>query len=171
MPKLISSDTLFSSEYVEKLFLLWYNSGKPGYTVFYNVIPIDEFKDTKPGRSTLQTWIKERFVPRGLELDNQIREELGEKVVAEKVKMLSRHAEIGKELTDKALKYFKENKFATSQIALRALTEGIRIERESRGLPEAIEKMVNVTDEKLIKDVEKLLTKGQITTEPNNGKE
>jgi hypothetical protein len=44
----------------------------------------------------------------------------------------------------------------SSNALVRLLIEGIRIERESRGIPQALEKMVNKTDEELLDEIAQL---------------
>lgn len=157
----------YNSEYKEKIFLEWLNLGQPGGRVLQRHIPTDPLMANVPVIETLQRWIQEEWMERADIINAQVKDELEGRIVKEKVEMLSRHAEIGKEVTDKALEYLRDNEFTTSANALRALVEGIRIEKESRGIPDALEKMQSTSDEKLAKEVYELLEKGQITIEPN----
>jgi hypothetical protein len=157
----------YNSEYKEKIFLEWFNLGQPGGRVLQRHIPIDPLMGNVPVIETLQRWIQEEWTERADIINEQVKAELEGTIVKEKVEMLSRHAEIGKEITDKAIEYFRENEFTTSANALNALVQGVRIEKESRGIPDALQKMQTTSDEKLAEEVYKLLEKGQITIEPN----
>ena len=53
----------------------------------------------------------------------------------------------------------------TSAGAVRLLVEGIRIERESKGVPEALEKMSKMSDADLLEEVKKLATSSSVTLE------
>lgn len=158
----------YSSEYKEKVFLDWFNKGQQGYITYHRILPVDEVTNSTPSLQTIQLWISEDFRPRAEELNKAVTLELEGRLVKEKVEMLHRHAIIGHKITDKALDYLDKNEFTTAGQALRALVEGIRIERESRGLPEALEKMAKADDETLLSDVKKLLEKGSVTIEPND---
>jgi hypothetical protein len=159
--------TIFTPEYKDKLFLDWFSKGKPGYVIYHRLAPVDELTQKKPTTYTINEWMIEEWKPRAELLDEQIKAELEDIVVKEKVEMLRRHAKIGTELTDKALKYLREHKFTSSNTALRAIVQGVRIERESRGIPEALEKMSSQTDEDLLEDVKSILDKSTVKLEPN----
>lgn len=150
----------FTETYKEEMYQLWWDRGRPSFNPFHKVMPADELGFT-PERSTVQTWVTE-WNKRAEILDEQIKAELEARMVHEKVNMLARHADIGKRITDKALEYLDENDFPSAATALRALTEGIRIERESRGLPDAIRKMTLAEDDDVLKQVEELMSKVDI---------
>ena len=160
--------TRYSPEYKEKVFLDWFNKGQQSYTVYHRLVPIDEVTQSTPSLMTIQNWIADEFRPRAEELNKTITTELEGRLVKEKVEMLHRHAIIGQKLTDKAIEYLNTNEFTSANQALRALVEGIRIERDSRGLPEALEKLSGASDEKIVSDVKKLLEKGSVSIEPND---
>lgn len=153
-------DRYFTPEYKEECFQEWWNRGRPGYILLYNLVPEDE-AGKKPSQATLADWIRDWKI-RASSLDEQIQNELEARMVKEKVEMLARHADIGQHITDKALQYLNENEFPSAATALRALTEGIRIERESRGLPDALRKMLNAEDDDLMKEVQELMAKVDI---------
>jgi hypothetical protein len=85
--------------------------------------------------------------------------QINQRMVAEKVEMLNRHANVGTEIQDIALKYINEHRDDLNvSNAVRLLVEGVRIERESRGISTTIEKITNQSDEELQKQIEQLVT-------------
>ena len=102
------------------------------------------------------------------EKTNELIDEINQRVIAEKVEMLSRHTKLGQEMQDMALDYLKENvDELSSPAAIRLLVEGIRIERESRGVPEALEKISKMSDEQLLSEVKKIVSQSPVIIEPN----
>ena len=149
----------FTDHYKAELFTIWYNAGKPNNITLYNMIPPEKLSEETPSQHTLLEWIKTDFVAKADELDRQVMEQLGAKLVAEKVEMLRRHSTTGKMMHDEAVKWIENNKDnLTASTAIRLLVEGIRIERESVGLPEALKKMMSMNDEELLEEVQDLLS-------------
>ena len=154
----------FSDDYKYQMFLLWYNNGRPSGTKLHAMIP-EGWGDAKPTPGTLTSWVNgEYFKEQAETLDTQVSREIEARMVKEKVDMLSRHADLGQEITDLAIDKIREKKDELSSNALvRLLIEGVRIERESRGIPQAIEKMVlNKSDEELLEEVNKLVKDSQV---------
>ena len=147
----------FSEDYKYQVFLLWYNNGKPSSQSVWNMIP-ESWGDNKPQAATIHGWLKsERFQDQARMLDESISKEIEGRMVKEKVEMLSRHADLGVEMQDQAIAYLRSHKDElSSNAAVRLLVEGIRVERESRGIPQAIEKMINKTDEQLLEEIKEL---------------
>ena len=111
-----------------------------------------------PTEETLRLWIKgERFQSLSEDLDKQVSIELESRLVKEKVEMLSRHAKLGVYMQDMATVYLEGHKDSLSaNAAVRLLIEGIRVERESKGIPQALEKMMSKTDAELLEEVKEL---------------
>jgi len=160
----------FSSEYKEQIFYLWYNNGKPPEHKLVLLIPENWDKFHRiPTVNGLKFWIDVEFVPRARILDSLIKEKMDTIIVAEKIEMLKRHANIGKNMQEGALKWLEENgnDLMNSSAAVRLLVEGIRIERESVGIPTSLEKIMHLSDEDLQKEVEKILTQGKLLQAEN----
>lgn len=153
----------FTREYKESVFMLWYRSGKINSNMLYGLLPLSP-DGRKPSKSTLKIWIND-FKPRAEELDEVVKDELDGRLVQEKIEMLNRHAEIALEIQRKALDYLRneEKSDLNSASAVRLLVEGIRIEKESRGIPKLLSKMASMTDDDLMKEAEKLLSRSPIT--------
>ena len=114
-----------------------------------------------PTANSLHLWIQgEKFQSQAEDLDKQVSIELESRLVKEKVEMLSRHSELGVYMQTMAKDYLEANESSLSaNAAVRLLIEGIRVERESKGIPQALEKMLSKTDEELLEEV-KSLTEG-----------
>lgn len=156
----------YPPDYVTNVFLVWYQKGKIGARDLQNAIPPDTFGD-KPTVTALWGWIKGDFADRAKELDDQVNRQIAERAVAIKIEMLERHARIGSEMQDMALKYLDDNKDNLGVgSSVRLLIEGVRIERESRGLPEALQELSHQSDEDLMKEIEKLMSSAQVSFLP-----
>ena len=156
----MSKSQYFSDDYKYQTFLLWYNSGRPGGKKLRQMIP-SNWGETIPTSATLHIWVNgEKFQSQAEELDKQVSIELESRLVKEKVEMLSRHSKLGVYMQNMATDYLEKNESSLSaNAAVRLLIEGIRVERESKGIPQALEKMMNKTDEELLEEI-KSLTEG-----------
>lgn len=156
----------YSQDYKDQLFFMWWKGGKPSISRFMNMIPLDD-EGNKPSVQTITNWIREDFKPRSAELDEEMYDEVKAVAVQEKVEMLQRHAEIGTTIQDYALAYLQSHVEDLSvNTATRLLIEGVRIERESRGIPTAIEKLTEKSDEELLKELEKVISSATIEIKP-----
>lgn len=152
----------FSKEYKERLFILWYQKGRPWTTVLYSAIPPDE-DGQKPSLASLKKWISDEWTERGDALDEEVRNAISKRMVAEKVKMLERHVKLAREMQEKGSAYIEKHlDEITSSSAVRMLVEGVRIERESRGVGTAIKAMIEKTDEELLKDIQEIIDKPDV---------
>ena len=159
----------FTDGYKDTVFSIWYQAGKPNHMILYNMIPEEPITGNRPAQSTLKHWVDNDFRPRGHELDAEVKEQIESKMIAEKVRMLERHANLGVEMQNMAIQYLEDHKQEiTIPTATRLLVEGIRIERESRGIPEAIEAMAKNTDEELLRELEKIISKAPVDFEAND---
>lgn len=154
--------TSFSEEYKNELFMIWYRAGKPNVYTLLNIIP-ENADGRKPARLTLRDWITV-FYQKAEILDQAVRDEMNNRMILEKIEMLNRHAEVAVEMQKKSLDYLRSDKSdLNSAAAVRMLVDGIRIEKESRGIPKILSKMAGMTDDDLLKEAEKLLLRSPIT--------
>jgi hypothetical protein len=150
----------YTNEYKNTVFMSWYSLGKPGGLKLHENIEIDVLTNGKPSIPLLRNWIENDFKERAIFMDSQVAKELEEHMVKDKVEMLDRHAKVGVALQDKAMKYINEHEDEMKiPFALKALVEGVRIERESRGVASALEKMLDKSDDDLLKEVIALVNK------------
>ncbi len=155
---------VYPEDYRNDVFLIWYNSGKPSPSKLRELLSNDPYV---PDISTLSRWISQHFRERAKMLDEEINEVIIDKTVSEKIEMLERHTKTAVEMQNIALEYLREHKDELNPYnAIRLLVEGVRIERESRGIPEALKKMTELSDEKLLEEIKKLLSDGQSYIEP-----
>ena len=155
----------FTDQYKMDVFNTWYAHGRPGTDSLYNFISDDPACDKKPTRNTLQMWIYDDFMDWAGDIDTQVKAQLDAHLVKEKVEMLSRHATVGQEMQDMSLNFLRANKDELNpQSAVRMLVEGVRIERSSRGIPEALDKMMNMSDQDLVDEIKKLITSPELTS-------
>lgn len=150
----------FPQVYIEKVFRIWYNHGKPSAKQLVKFIPadLDEWGRT-PNWSTVESWLEDFFVPRANELDEEVKRQLDSLIIKEKVEMLKRHAEVGVQMQNMSIEYLNEHRDEISApAAVRLLVEGIRIERESRGIPAALDKIRDMNDEELMDEIKQLVT-------------
>jgi hypothetical protein len=152
----------FSQNYKESLFILYYEKGRPPIRAFWNYIPDDE-NGEKPSIMALRTWANDTWIQRADINDEKVREQINAKMIGEKTEMLSRHASVGETMQGMALKYLDDHKEDLSVSAsVRMLVEGVRIERDSRGIGTAFRSMLKSSDEELLSDIEQLYSKSGV---------
>ena len=141
--------------------MIWYRMGKPIASVLLENIP-NNYNGQKPVQTVLSAWMTD-WGERALSLDEQVNFQLDKRLVEEKVEMLRRHTRVAENMQDLAVQQFERHEEDTDYIpastALRMLTEGIRIERESRGIPGMLEKLANKDDDGILDDIKKLVKK------------
>jgi len=155
----------FSDEYKYEQFLLWYNQGKPSIKSFWGMVTPNNDGDT-PSKEAFRAWIRS-WKGQAEILDEQVKVELEGRMIKEKVKMLSRHANLGVRMQDLALEFIENNKDdLTSSTAVRMLVAGVEIERDSRGLPEALEQILTQSDEKLLDRIKEITKNAPVEITP-----
>jgi hypothetical protein len=147
----------FGASYKGDLFLFWWKNQKPSAQRLHRMIP-QEWGDRKPSVLTLHAWIKDDFDHRANVLDKRLADEIEGRLIKEKVEMLYRHAQIGREAQDKALAKIRSVSVEDLPVssAIRLFVEGVRIERESVGLPQALEKMINKSDDEILNRIKEI---------------
>lgn len=166
----VSQTHKFKDEYKDACFYAWYNAGKPTVKDLLEIIP---FPDTnygaKPTQTTLHTWIYDYFVPRATELDAGVHETMNRALIVSKVEMLERQAKIGRQMQDMALEYLETHKDdLTANASVRLLVEGLRVEFERSGIPDALLKMADMSDQELQEELAKLIEDSPLEMEDDN---
>ena len=152
----------FTPHYKEELFILWYNKGKPPVKTFWGYMPLDN-DSRKPSITTLHGWVNDTWKGRANILDEQVMEKINAKAVGNKIEMLTRHSEIGERMQSIAMDYIEHSPDElTSSTAVRMLVEGVRIERESKGVGTAFKSMLEMSDEDLLLSLEELVGKASV---------
>lgn len=159
----------FSSHYKDDAFLLWYSSGKPSIprlrALITDELGVDPTNNRIPNVTTVTRWMDEEFRSRADVLDQEVDNKLQEQVVQQKVEMLQRHALIARTMQETALAYLEEHGLGSSRNALVALTEGLKIERESVGIIPFFEKISDLSDDALMSELKRLVSKSPVTFE------
>jgi hypothetical protein len=154
----------FSESYKHARFLEWYQQGKPTSQEFWLRITPDE-DGRRPSKGYITRWISD-WQEKAAKLDAEVEEVIIESVVAEKVEMLRRHAKDAKEIQTISLIYLREHKDElTAHSAVRLLQLGIEIERQSVGIPQALEKMSKLDDKSLLSEITSILQDSEVTIE------
>lgn len=155
----------FKPDVREKAFYLWYNNNRPGFLKFKELLKQNLTEEDIPVDWSIKDWITD-FNTRAYELDRQVHEQVEAVVIAEKVEMMRRHAKTGKYMQNVSLQYISDHLDQLNpNTALRLLVEGVRIEKESRGIPEALLKMSKLTDDEILEEIKQLMTSSSVTLE------
>ena len=155
--------TKFTPGYIDIVYGIWYDAGKPHATKLRDMISIDEFANEKPRTAVLRDWMKhEKWIERTEMLDAEYREMYKKERVQVKVEMMDRHAEVGREMQMMSLQWLRDNKDnLTPGTAVRMLVDGIEIEQGTAGISEALKKLQKMDDEKLLKEITESLADAQ----------
>lgn len=160
----------FSTTYIDAVFTIWYSAGKPNVRRLVKMLPDpSEFGLSVgyPSEPTLKIWHDKFFSEKAVVLDEQVSKQLAGRLIAEKVAMLDAHAAVAAEMQRMALDYLRDNKDKLSpNAAVRMLVEGVRIERESKGIPRTLEKLADKSDEDLLSQIEDLLLRSPVDLQP-----
>lgn len=146
----------YTSHYKEQAFWIWYNAGRCSAPKL--ILKLPELEGQVPNPSTAGKWIGE-WRERADDLDQQAKDQFTAEVIETKVEMLRRHAKLGKDLQNVAWEWIVKHKDElTASAVVRLIKDGYEMERESVGVPEALEKMLSVSDDELIKQIEEAIT-------------
>lgn len=152
----------YTQTYREQIFIIWWKAGRPNISKLFNIIPLNDDGE-KPSKGTLKNWIEQDFTPKADEMDLEFYARVEDEAMEEKAQMLQQHADIGLEMRDMAVKYLREHEEElNANSAIRLLIEGVRIERDSRGLPDALRKIASKTNDELLGDLQRLLADGNV---------
>jgi hypothetical protein len=149
----------YSPGYIDKLFAIWYDAGKPSARKLWGMIPDDEVVRGKPTHFTIRDWMNsEEWIERTQELDSEVSQHFKEKQIQSKVEMFERHSEIGQEMQRISMGWLRDHvDELTANTAVRMLVEGISIEQGTAGIPDALKKMLSMGDSDLQEEIAQLL--------------
>jgi hypothetical protein len=161
----------YPEHYITEAKILWYKKGKPRPQGLYEILPVEPISGMKPKITTLREWIYKDWKEWADEMDQVVTDEIQGRLIEEKVAMFIRFTELGKEMQDIAMTWLRDeaNKGKMNAIAVvRLLVDGIQTEKEARGVPQVLRKMLNATDEDLLKRAKQLIEKAPIEFETIN---
>jgi hypothetical protein len=151
--------TSFPDTYREGLFLMWYEMGCPALKLFYEKVPPADDGRTAT-EYTVREWFKKyQWKERASRLNTEVAKIVEAKAVEERVQMLNRQAEYGLQLQEMGIKYLEEHDLNNDKSAITAIIRGAELERNSRGLPDALQKVAKMQDSTLEITVRKLLSR------------
>lgn len=154
------TNLVFTEEYKEICFQVWYSSGRPPTLRIRDYLPPDS-NGRKPSISTFDNW-KEfgMWNIRADEIDAKAIQLSDEYLIQQKVEMLRRHADQAKSLSDKARDFLITDGFDSSASAVNAYFRGTEEERKARGISDLIEKLSKMTDPELQDKILDMLRRG-----------
>ena len=164
----VQGKQFYNDEYKNTVFYIWYITGKPRRGKLRQLIEPNADGDLPTDRA-LTYWINE-FQERSTELDKLVDENAKDVVIQEKTAMLEKHVALAIEMQDIAMEYLRLKKSSLNpHSAVRLLVDGIRVERESRGLPSLITEISKSDDEDLMKMIDKILESVDIVQDDEEG--
>lgn len=152
----------YSKLYRDSAFFQWYRLGRVGMKQLTFHLEPDERNKT-PGYQTLSKWKKEEnWVERADEMDENASIQIQKKLIDDKRKMLEKHIEISEDMQNQALEYLETHGLDTAHQAIRLLELGIKVEKESVGLPSLLKEVSELEDSDLTSRIAKLLEGAEI---------
>jgi len=148
----------FSTDYKERLFMMWYKAGKPEITSFCRKYLIEDENGHTPTKERVTVWAnREGWRERAGVMDAEVSRELENMAIQEKIAMFKRHAEIGKTVMEKGFDFLETEGFDKASDALKAIFDGAELEKASVGIPQALLKLSSMTDTQLSSLIENLI--------------
>lgn len=147
----------YSDDYKQVAFQIWYSNNRPSATALKKMLPSDE-KNRIPTEMIISQWM-DIWNEDADRLDLEVKKSIDLDLVSQRAEMLKRQAQNARFIQDKAMEYLTAHGFDKAGDAIRGLVEGTRIERESRGLGEALDRIFKMDDEALRKELEYLLNR------------
>lgn len=148
----------FSGNYKEEVFALWYESGKKISNKFSNSLP--EENGNRPSPKTVEKW-RDQFgwLQRADILDAELSQVLQTKIIDKRIKMYEEHSKIADELIQKGRTFLRTVELRDASDAIRAISLGVEIEKESIGQAEVGRRLLTMSDDQLNKELERLIGK------------
>ena len=138
----------YGDDYREACFLAWYQAARPRGKGIFKVIPKDG--DRVPNLTLIARWKRiYGWDERADALDVEVRGQLEKIAITRKVEMLKRHAEIAQSMIEIGADFLENNPIDNPGYAIRLITEGTRIEKESTGGAQAMVEVARMSDKSL----------------------
>lgn len=155
----------YSENYVEEVFVFWYNSGRLPATKLIELenCPKDQFGRI-PVRRVIEAWVNERgWRERADVLDARAATQIEDELVALKVDALRRQAAQAKEVAQKAFDHLVEYPFDSSASAVSAFLKASEMELRTLGISKTIAKLAEMDDDEVLQTVKELAERAQGT--------
>jgi hypothetical protein len=153
-----STHAQFPADYIQAVFVMWYNAQKPSANEFWAKLR-ENNPEMCPSLRELARWITDDFAYKALELDNKVEAQMDKTLIENKLEMLERQALAGQKMQDMAWAFLDENGLGTAKNAISLLVHGVRIEREARSVPGFMKDLSKKTDSELLDELKDLLAK------------
>jgi hypothetical protein len=149
----------FTPEYKEACFEAWYRAGCPSSIKSTMLVLPPNPGGPMPKQSTITAWKEDMgWTQRADVYDARVAQEMEIELVEQRKTMLRKHAEEGAKLQDLGMKFLeKSGGIETDSTALRAVLEGAVLERTSLGLSEALTRIMKMSDDQLVNEVQNIL--------------
>lgn len=138
----------YTEDYKQLIKQFWWKMGRPAtlQLVKKEGFPIDEH-GRKPNAQIINRWKNNELWDFWAdELDSRAMVVVENDLIAQKVEMLRRHANVGFVMIEKGLEHLASGTFDSSSAAVAAIKAGVEIERTSRGIGEMMMKMAKMDD-------------------------
>lgn len=147
----------YSEQYIEQVFYLWHDGGRKISQRFANSLPEDE-NGNRPTFKTIEKWRDTYgWVDRAEDLNAKISMSLEKVAIEKRTKMYLEHEEVGTALLTKGREFLESHPIEEMADALKAITLGWELRKNSIGQAEIGQKLLNMSDEQLIKELNKML--------------
>jgi hypothetical protein len=151
----------YDKSYKEMAFQIWYAGNRMAMKGLHIALPEPD-TGTKPSKEVLNQWkVHEAWIDRANLLDEEVRLAVERELIATRVEMMKRHAEVAKEMIEMALEKLRATGFDTSASAVQALKVGFEEEKRSRGAEVSLTRLNEMDDDQLTKAFRQLT--GQVT--------
>ena len=151
----------YTDTYKEQAFYLWYDNDKCPITRLAELLPKNP-DGRSPGSIVLTQWQNEfGWKERADALDADVSRKLDEDVINKRATMYARLAEIGQFEAEEGYRYLKEHGITKEDTALRAIADGALLQQRTVGQAEAWQKIATMTDEQIVKELERLTGRTQ----------
>lgn len=137
---------------------MWYETGKKISNKFSNSLP--EENGNRPSPKTVEKW-RDQFgwLQRADILDAELSQVLQTKIIDKRIKMYEEHSKIADELIQKGRTFLRTVELKDASDAIRAISLGVEIEKESIGQAEVGRRLLTMSDDQLNKELERLIGK------------
>lgn len=155
----------YPKHFKEKAFYKWYANGCPrGPNALVDCF--EEFNGHKPSYEMIKHWmVKEGWPARKDELDAEASTKMDRIVIDDRIKMFQEHEKQAGQMRNAAFKYIEQHEPESVATAIKMYVEMAQIERSARGYAAALAQISKLSDEKLDKEIRKLLGNGNTEDE------
>lgn len=158
---------VYTDEYIDNAFYLWYDNGRTVGSKLLSILP--EVDGRKPGILTVKDWVVSKgWIERADALDAEVSREKDRIMIDKRKKMYEEQVVIADELLAKGREFLKDGGIRTGAEALRAIDLGLATKRISVGASEAYEKISQMSDEDIAKELRKLIGKRPVDEDSIN---